>query len=132
MHDEKNHDYSDDDIDRIHRIHEEFPFNQEMVRQNGTRNLAEIFTKIRYPKKDNVAISQALLDFFEQAGMINNVIEWLSNATMASRFTICTPSPYIFSLLFHRFESKLQIIFVNLVNTKEIFQDSHFIPSTIP
>ncbi len=70
VHDEKYHDYSDDDIERIHRIREEFPFNQEMVRQNGTRNLAEIFTKIRYPKKDNVAISQALLDFVTQAGMM--------------------------------------------------------------
>ena len=70
VHDEKYHDYCDDDIERIHRIREEFPFNQEMVRQNGTRNLAEIFTKIRYPKKDNVAISQALLDFVEQAGMM--------------------------------------------------------------
>ncbi len=70
VHDEKYHDYSDDDIERIHRIREEFPFNQEMVRQNGTRNLAELFTKIRYPHKNNVAISQALLDFVEQAGMM--------------------------------------------------------------
>ena len=72
VHDEKYHDYSDDDIERIHRIREEFPFNQEMVRQNGTRNYAEIFTKIRYPKKDNVAFSKALLEFVEQAGMMNN------------------------------------------------------------
>lgn len=70
VHNEKYHDYSDDDIERIHRIREEFPFNQEMVRQNGTKNLAEIFTKIRYPKKDNVAFSQALLDFVTQAGMM--------------------------------------------------------------
>lgn len=70
IHNEKYRDYSDDDIERVHRIREEFPFNQEMVRQNGTRNLAEIFTKIRYPKKDNVAISNALLEFVEQAGMM--------------------------------------------------------------
>lgn len=72
VHYEKYHDYSDDDIDRIHRVREEFPFNREMVRQNGTDNLAQIFTKIRYPKKDNVAISKALLHFVEQAGMMNN------------------------------------------------------------
>lgn len=71
VHQEEYHDYSDDDIDRVHRIREEYPFNQEMVRQNGTRNLAELFTKIRYPKKDNVAISKALLEFVEQAGMMN-------------------------------------------------------------
>ncbi|MBP5548183.1 MAG: nitroreductase family protein [Bacteroidales bacterium] len=72
VHHEKYHDYDDNDIERIHRIREEFPFNQEMVRQNGTRNLAEIFTKIRYPKKDNVAISKALLDFVRKAGMTGN------------------------------------------------------------
>ena len=70
VHNEKYHDYSDDDIERVHRIREEFPFNQEMVRQNGTRNLAEIFTKIRYPRKDNEAISAALKEFCEQAGMM--------------------------------------------------------------
>lgn len=71
VHNEKYHDYSDDDINRHHRIREEFPFNQEMVRINKARNLAEIFTKIRYPKKDNVAISQSLLHFVEHAGMMN-------------------------------------------------------------
>ncbi len=72
VHQEKYHDYSDQQINDIHRIREEFPFNKEMVRINKTDNLAQIFTQIRYPHKDNVAISQALLDFVEQAGMMNN------------------------------------------------------------
>jgi len=72
VHHEYYHDYSDDDIRDVHRIREEFPFNQEMVRQNKTRNLCEIFTKIRYPRKDNTAISKALLQFIEEAGMMNN------------------------------------------------------------
>lgn len=70
LHHEVYHDYSDDDIDRIHEVRESFPFNQEMVRQNGTRNLAEIFTRIRYPHKANVEISRALLQFLHQAGMM--------------------------------------------------------------
>ena len=70
VHNETYHDYSDEDIDRIHELRENFPFNQEMVRQNGTRNLAEIFTKLRYPKKDNEAISKSLHDFCKQAGMM--------------------------------------------------------------
>ena len=70
VHQEHYHDYSDDDIERFHKIREEFPFNQEMVRQNGTRNLAEIFTNIRYPRKDNEPISRALLDFVTQSGMM--------------------------------------------------------------
>ncbi len=72
VHAEHYHDYSDEDIERIHKIREEFPFNQEMVRQNKTENLCQIFTQIRYPKKDNIAISQALLEFVEQAGMMEN------------------------------------------------------------
>lgn len=62
------HDYSDDDIRRVHRVREEFPFNQEMVKLNGVRNLAELFTTKRYPRKDNEAVSQALREFVEQAG----------------------------------------------------------------
>ncbi len=71
VHYENYHDYNDDDINRVHQIREEFPFNQEMVRQNKTTNLAQIFTQIRYPKKDNVAISRSLLEFVEQAGFMN-------------------------------------------------------------
>lgn len=71
VHQEKYHQYSDKEIDDIHRLREEFPFNQEMVRQNGTRNLAEIFTNIRYPKKDNIAISKSLADFAVEAGMMS-------------------------------------------------------------
>ena len=37
---------------------------------HGTRNLAEIFTTIRYPHQSNESISLTLLDFLEQAGMM--------------------------------------------------------------
>lgn len=70
LHMETYHDYSDEDIERVHRAREEFPFNQEMVRQNKVRNLAELFTAIRYPRKDNEAISQAYMEFCEQAGFL--------------------------------------------------------------
>lgn len=65
IHNETYHDYSDEDIDRIHRVREELPFNQEMVKQNNVRNLAELFTTLRYPLKDNLAISEALKNFID-------------------------------------------------------------------
>lgn len=71
LHHETYHPYSEADIDRIHAPREEFPFNQEMVRQNGTRNLAEIFTSIRYPHKANVEISQSLLALLQKQGFMN-------------------------------------------------------------
>ena len=67
-HSETYHDYDDDDIRRVHKVREEFPFNQEMVKKNGVDNLARLFTTIRYPRKDNESISEALLDFVRQAG----------------------------------------------------------------
>lgn len=71
MHRETYQDYTDADIDRVHQLREEFPFNQEMVRTNNTRNLAEIFTKLRYPHDSNVAISRALMDYARQFGFMD-------------------------------------------------------------
>ena len=68
VHNEKYNHYTNQDIDDIHRMREEWPFNQEMVRLNGVRSLAELFTTKRYPRKDNEAISQALREFIIQAG----------------------------------------------------------------
>ncbi|MDY5968925.1 MAG: nitroreductase family protein [Bacteroidales bacterium] len=70
LHWETYHDYSDEEIEQVHRVRETFPFNQEMVRQNKVRNLAELFTAIRYPRKNNETISQAYLEFCEQAGFL--------------------------------------------------------------
>lgn len=70
VHQEFYHDYSDEDIERVHEVRENFPFNQEMVRLNKTKNLAEIFTKIRYPKSDNESISKDLESFCREAGMM--------------------------------------------------------------
>jgi len=68
VHEETYHHYSDTDIDDIHRLREDFPFNQEMVRQNNVRTLAELFTTKRYPKKNNEMISNVLKEFIKQSG----------------------------------------------------------------
>lgn len=70
VHQETYHDYSDNDIEQIHEIREQFPFNQEMVRKNGVRNLAELFTTKRYPRNDNETFSRSLKEFLQQAGFI--------------------------------------------------------------
>lgn len=62
--------YSDDDIRSIHQLREEFPFNQEMVRQNGVRNLAELFTEKRYPRKQNEEISAKLEKYLKEQGFL--------------------------------------------------------------
>lgn len=70
VHQETYHDYSDVDIRRVHEVRERFPFNQQMVKENGVRNLAELFTTKRYPRSDNEAISKSLKEFFQQVGFM--------------------------------------------------------------
>lgn len=72
VHYEQYHQYSDDEIRDIHRVREEFPFNQEMVRQNEVENLAKLFTCKRYPKNVNLAVSQSLMQYFEEADMLHD------------------------------------------------------------
>lgn len=70
LHSETYHDPSDDDIRRTHAVRDNDPFNQQMVRENGTRNYCEIFTTKRYPRTQNEAISADLLAYLRQSGML--------------------------------------------------------------
>ncbi len=71
LHCETYHNPSDDDIVRTHRVRDEHPFNQQMVRENGTHNYCEIFTTKRYPRSMNEAVSNDLLQFLRDSGMWN-------------------------------------------------------------
>ncbi|MBP5535806.1 MAG: nitroreductase family protein [Bacteroidales bacterium] len=72
VHQEIYRDDSPADIDRLHAPKEEFPFNKRMVEENGTDNLAQIFTQIRYPRAANEEISRSLLALLASAGFMNN------------------------------------------------------------
>lgn len=69
FHKETYHNPSDEEIIRTHRVRDEFPFNQQMVKENGTRNYCEIFTTKRYPHAMNVSVSNDLLQFLRESGM---------------------------------------------------------------
>ena len=71
LHSEVYHPYTDDDIRRIHAVRDTDPFNQEMVRQNGTRNYCEIFTTKRYPRQLNEEVSAKLEAFLRGSGMMS-------------------------------------------------------------
>ena len=71
LHSEVYHPYTDDDIRRIHAVRDTAPFNQEMVRQNGTRNYCEIFTTKRYPRQMNEEVSAKLEAFLRGSGMMS-------------------------------------------------------------
>ena len=69
LHSEVYHNPTDDDIVRTHRVRDEYPFNRQMVSENGTRNYCEIFTTKRYPRQMNVAVSNDLLQYLRDSGM---------------------------------------------------------------
>lgn len=68
LHSEVYHDPTDEEIVSIHAVRDNDPFNQQMVRENGTRNYCEIFTTKRYPRTMNEAVSADLLAFLRKAG----------------------------------------------------------------
>ena len=65
-------DYTDADINALYKEKEELPFHQELLKVNNKETLAQIFTDIRYAKKDNLVFSKRFLKVLEQQGFMNN------------------------------------------------------------
>ena len=70
IHDETYHDYTPADIDRYYAEKESLEENKEFVRINNKETLAQIFTDIRYTKKDNEAMSSGLIQALKSQGFI--------------------------------------------------------------
>ena len=72
VHDETYHDPTSADIDRFYSAKEALPENQEFVRINQKETLAQIFTDIRYTKRDNEAMSQGLIEALREQGFLTD------------------------------------------------------------
>lgn len=70
IHEEVYHDYTPADIDRCYHEKEELEENKEFVRINHKQTLAQVFTDIRYTKKDNVALSAGFLEALKKQGFM--------------------------------------------------------------
>lgn len=70
VHDETYHDYLPADIDRYYAEKEALEENKEFVRINNKETLAQIFTDIRYTKKDNEAMSAGMMEALKKQGFI--------------------------------------------------------------
>ena len=64
-------DYTPERIDRFYTEKEQLPENQEFVRINNKETLAQIFTDIRYTRKDNEAMSSGLLEALKIQGFLD-------------------------------------------------------------
>ena len=70
VHEERYNDYLGTDIDRLYEEKEQLPENQKFVQINNKETLAQVFTDIRYTRKDNEAMSRTLLDALCRQGFL--------------------------------------------------------------
>ncbi len=70
VHEERYRPYSTDDIDRHYANKEALPENKEFVRVNGKETLAQVYTDIRYTRKDNEAMSEGFLEALKKQGFL--------------------------------------------------------------
>lgn len=70
VHQESYNDYTPTDIDTYYNYKEQLPENQHFIAINQKETLAQVFTDIRYTRKDNEALSQSLLDTLKQQGFL--------------------------------------------------------------
>lgn len=70
IHEETYHDYTPELIDRFYNEKESLAENKEFVRINNKETLAQIFTDIRYTKKDNEAMSEGFLEALRHQGFM--------------------------------------------------------------
>jgi len=71
VHDETYHDYTPEDIDTYYIYKEQLPENRHFVEINHKQTLAQVFTDIRYTRRDNEALSATLLEALKKQGFIS-------------------------------------------------------------
>ena len=72
VHQETYHDYQAKDIDAYYDEKEHLPENQHFVKINHKETLAQIFTDIRYTRKDNEVMSEGLIDALKKQGFFKD------------------------------------------------------------
>lgn len=68
VHEEIYHDYTPESIDSLYAYKESLPENQRFVVENGKDNLAQVFTDVRYTKKDAETMSELLWSVIKKQG----------------------------------------------------------------
>ena len=62
------HDYTEEDINRLFAYKESLAENKQFICENGKETLAQVFTDVRYTKKDAEAMSKALYEAMKGQG----------------------------------------------------------------
>jgi nitroreductase len=70
VHKGKYSDYSDSKINELYAFKESLDSTQKFVIENQKKNLAQVFTDVRYKKSDNDFFSQKLIEVLKEQGFI--------------------------------------------------------------
>ena len=70
VHSETYRDYTPQDIDRFYEYKEQLEENRHFVEINHKETLAQVFTDIRYTRKDNEIMSEGLLEALRHQGFL--------------------------------------------------------------
>ena len=70
VHQERFEDYTAERIDDFYCAKEALEVNKNFVEINRKETLAQVFTDIKYTKKDNEAMSKSLLEALHQQGFL--------------------------------------------------------------
>ncbi len=70
LHKETYEDYTPEKIDKFYSYKESLPENKHFVEINHKETLAQVFTDIRYTRKDNEALSEGLIKALRNQGFI--------------------------------------------------------------
>ena len=71
VHYDRYKDYTDAEIDELWAEKEASPETAALLVENGLPNLAQIFTRNRYRREDNIAISRAYFELLREQGFFN-------------------------------------------------------------
>lgn len=72
VHYDKYTDYTTAEIEELWAEREESEFTKSIVKENNQDNLAQVFTRNRYKKEDNLAISKTYFELLKTNGFFNN------------------------------------------------------------
>ena len=72
VHYEKYTDYTAAEIDELWAEREESELTQRLLAENGLPNLAQIFTRNRYRREGNLAVSRSYFELLREQGFFNN------------------------------------------------------------
>lgn len=70
IHTETYKDYTPQDIDRLYAEKENSDFYKQFVAENNKETLAQVFTDVRYPRKNNEFFSDKFLDVLKKQGFL--------------------------------------------------------------